>query len=249
MKNYFLSFFRSLPTDGEHQVPLTFTTEVANSWIRLSIPTTISPEIEVRTKSDNTWQPYTGGTNIALKNVNDWVQFRNKQNTLSIKDNYAKFEMGPAGARIKCSGDIQSMLNYSSECPDYSFSNLFQNRAELISAPLLTATTIGQCAYNYMFSGCTSLTIAPELNAKKIGVRSYNCMFRGCTGLTSTSNIILDIAGDYCFGSMFEGCSKLVKAPNFEIVKGSRRNVSVYIQWLFKITKCTVDFNRRVLWG
>jgi hypothetical protein len=151
---------------------------------------------------------------------------------LSIEKDHAKFEMGRAedGFRIKCSGDIQSMLNYSSECPDYSFSNLFQNQTALTSAPLLTATSVGQWAYNYMFSGCTNLTIAPELNAKTIGKRAYNCMFRGCTGLTSVSNIILDIAGDYCFGSMFEGCTKLVKAPNFKIVKGSRRNVSVYIQ-------------------
>lgn len=219
MKNYFLSFFRTLPTDGEHQVPLTFTAEEANSWVRLNIPTSISPEIEIRTKSDNTWQSYTGGINIELKNINDWVQFRNKQNTLSIENNYAKFEMG---GKIKSSGDIQSMLNYSSECPDYCFSNLFQNQIKLTSAPLLTATSVGQWAYNYMFAGCTSLTIAPELNAKTIGKRAYNCMFKGCTNLTSASDIILDVAGDYCFGSMFEECVNLVKAPNFEIAKGSR---------------------------
>ena len=79
MKNYFLSFFRSLPTDGEHQVPLTFTTEDANAWVRLSIPTTLTPEIEIRTKSDNTWRPYTRGTNVELKNVNDCRQTKHRR--------------------------------------------------------------------------------------------------------------------------------------------------------------------------
>lgn len=81
------------------------------------------------------------------------------------------------GGKIKSSGDIQSMLNYSTECPDYCFYRLFYNCTGLTTAPYLSAEKIGKYSYGNMFAGCTGLTTAPELPVTKLVNGCYDYMF------------------------------------------------------------------------
>lgn len=157
--------------------------------------------------------------------------------------NSSTIVFGNAGL-VSCVGDIRTLLDYE----DYinvstqyaTFSYLFNNCYQLISAPLLpatlladgcyfkmfagchnlasapslAATTLNESCYEYMFSGCKSLISAPELPATTLASRCYYGMFSGCEGLVSTPSLPATTLEDWCYFSMFYNCSNLVSAPS-----------------------------------
>ena len=223
MKNYFLSFFRTLPVDGNNVLPLTFTANQTNSTVTLSVSrnsVVTGTDIEFRTNINQQWDKYQLGTKISLNNVNDWVQFKNNTNTLSInQNNFLRFEMT---GKIKGSGDIQSLLNYSTECPAFCFKSLFSGCNSLISAPKLTATNIGEKSYEQMFYNCGGLKVTPELTAPIVASRGYSGMFNKCKNLLTVSKITAEQMGDYCCGSMFAECDNLINVPDLNFPSYSR---------------------------
>ena len=94
------------------------------------------------------------------------------------------------GTDIKCSGDIDTILDYAT--------------VEDGKRPAIT-----EGCYAYMFQGCTGLTQAPDLPATTLAKYCYASMFQGCTGLTQAPALPATMLVDYCYASMFQGCSKI----------------------------------------
>ena len=84
---------------------------------------------------------------------------------------------------IAASGNIMSLLNFSTTLTDYAFAYLFYGCGTLTSTPELPATTLAVSCYKWMFRDCTSLTTAPELPSTILVKNCYNYMFNGCSNL------------------------------------------------------------------
>jgi hypothetical protein len=176
--------------------------------------------LQYRLSRTGSWKKYNINSIINLENIDNIVQFRNTNDTLSIGQNdYVKFIMK---GDIEGSGDIQSMLNYSPSGGDYCYTHLFYGCTSLTKAPELTALSLGARSYTNMFKGCSGLIEAPELPAKTIGLRCYESMFHSCTNLENANDIYATSVGDYCFNAMFQKCSKLKNAPKIHTSTLSR---------------------------
>ena len=124
---------------------------------------------------------------------------------------YKKFVMTGS---IAASGNIMSLLNFSTTLADYVFFRLFEGCTSLTQAPVLPATTLAQYCYYYMFSGCTSLTTAPALPATTLAERCYSGMFSNCTSLTQAPELPATTMKNNCYAHMFTNCSSLTQAPS-----------------------------------
>jgi hypothetical protein len=104
----------------------------------------ISIYYNITGKSD-TWMQYTFGTEIKLKE-NEVVYFDNKGlNILSFdKDNYLQFEIS---GKVYASGNIQSLVGYTNNCPSYCYYNLFKDCTGLITSPDLPAIELNDSCY------------------------------------------------------------------------------------------------------
>ena len=114
---------------------------------------------------------------------------------------------------IYASGNIMSLLNFSTTLTDYAFYALFNNCAALKQAPTLPAPTLVQNCYNNMFYNCTSLTKAPELPATTLAYNCYYCMFHTCTSLTQAPVLSATTLETSCYEGMFINCTSLTQAP------------------------------------
>ena len=126
-----------------------------------------------------------------------------------------------ASGNYNAYGNIMSLLYYDnyynsqldSTKHEYAFYKLFESDTHLLSAPLLTSTTLVHGCYGYMFDGCTSLTTAPALPATTLASGCYSFMFYNCTSLTTAPDLPATTLTDYCYSYMFEGCTSLTTAP------------------------------------
>ena len=114
---------------------------------------------------------------------------------------------------IYASGNIMSLLNFSTTLTAYAFYCLFNSCAALKQAPTLPATTLVQDCYNNMFYKCTSLTQAPELPATTLANNCYYCMFHTCTSLTQAPALPATTLEKTCYEGMFVNCTSLTQAP------------------------------------
>jgi hypothetical protein len=91
------------------------------------------------------WIQYTFGTKIEL-NKDEVVYFDNKgSNILSFdNNNYLQFEIS---GKVYASGNIQSLVGYTNNCPSYCYYNLFKGCIGLITSPDLPATTLADSCY------------------------------------------------------------------------------------------------------
>ena len=110
---------------------------------------------------------------------------------------------------ITASGNVMSLLNFSTTLPNYAFYCLFKDCSSLTTAPELPATTLANNCYASMFSGCTSLTTTPALPATTLADYCYAEMFYGCTSLTTAPELPATTLVKGCYYNMFNGCSKL----------------------------------------
>ena len=130
---------------------------------------------------------------------------------------------------IYASGNIMSLLNFSTTLTAYAFYCLFYNCAALKQAPTLPATTLVQDCYNNMFQKCTSLTQAPELPATTLANNCYYCMFHTCTSLTQTPVLSATTLETSCYEGMFVNCTSLTQAPELPATTLARRCYA----WMF----------------
>ena len=129
------------------------------------------------------WEHYTFSSGISLYQ-NQYVQFRNTSDTLSLnKSNYFKFNL--ENAYFKCFGNIQSMLNYRTDIPEYSFYWLFSYLYNLrdVQGLVLPAKTLSKYCYDGMFYQCESLYLGPNIMAETLEQWSLEYMFYNCYSL------------------------------------------------------------------
>ena len=87
---------------------------------------------------------------ITEKNINDYVQFKNNDTTLSTSNNdYAKFIMS---GTISGSGNLQSLLNFTTYASDYCFRRLFQECTSLIKPPDLLAVVVSSSVNRHVLN-------------------------------------------------------------------------------------------------
>lgn len=120
-------------------------------------------------------------------------------------------------ARAACSGNIQTLLEYSNPPTNISIDNCYQYMfyrcTNLTQAPTLPATTLASGCYQNMFVECTNLTQAPELPATTLANYCYSQMFTGCTSLTTAPALPATQLKSHCYARMFSGCTSLTTAP------------------------------------
>ena len=99
---------------------------------------------------------------------------------------------------------------------DYGFYKLFQSCTNIINVEkgFLPATKIGRNSYSQMFDGCSNLITAPVLSAISVGIYCCSQMFRNCSSLVTPPPELPALStGQYCYSFMFYGCSKIEEAP------------------------------------
>ena len=154
----------------------------------------------------NTWTVWDG---TAVSSSGKKLYLRGSGNTKFFASNGTKFVLS---ARAACSGNIQTLLEYSNPPTSISrscYSHMFNSCTNLTRAPELPATTLANNCYSYMFNGCTNLTVAPELPATTLANNCYGSMFEGCTGLTTAPELPATTLENYCYDYMFSGCTSL----------------------------------------
>ena len=110
---------------------------------------------------------------------------------------------------IAASGNIMSLLNFSTTLTDCALQLLFKDCTSLTTAPELHATELWNWCYASMFQGCTSLTQAPALPATTLHMSCYQSMFEGCTSLVQAPELPATTLAQWCYRFMFKGCSNL----------------------------------------
>ena len=110
---------------------------------------------------------------------------------------------------IAASGNIMSLLNFSTTLTNYAFCNMFSYCKSLTTTPELPATTLEGSCYAGMFKGCTALTTAPELPATTLAPACYASMFKECTSLTHAPTLPATTLVENCYNLMFCDCTKL----------------------------------------
>ena len=164
-----------------------------------------------RTNENQCWSKYNIDTVIELENIGDYVQFQNTSERLGkFSENGCKRVQFVMSGRIDASGNIQSLLNYRKDCPNWSFIYLFKNCESLISTPEMPATKLGDYCYDEMYSGCSNLKYASKLPASEIPGAAYQAMFKDCINLLKVPKTpkITKIAGSGMH-SMFWGCKTI----------------------------------------
>ena len=180
----------------------------------------------------NTWTEWDGSE---ISSSGKKLYLRGSGNTTFRTKRGAQFVLS---ARAACSGNIQTLLEYSNppaamadscyqgmfyNCTNLTaapalpattltpgcYQNMFYRCTNLVQAPELPATTLANDCYRGMFNGCTSLTVAPELPATTLTYNCYQSMFNGCTSLTAAPELPATTLASYCYQSMFNGCTSL----------------------------------------
>jgi hypothetical protein len=176
--------------------------------------TSVVDGLQYRTNKKAEWQTYKVHQTIDLQ-PGEYVQFQNTKSELSVS---AKNHIMVLPSNyVSCSGQIESLINYSKVCPDYCFYKLFYNGNEnlenfITTAPKFTAHTVGNFSYAKMFDHCTNLKQTPDLPATTIGNSAYWSMFSNCTSLTNTmSKLPAKRVGESCYQEMFQNCTSLSK--------------------------------------
>ena len=173
--------------------------------------------IEYSTDTVN-WTTWTGAEISAEQSGAEYFLYmRGSGNTtISATSSTASGAWKLTGSNISCEGDIETLREYSgtpSTMGAYCYQQMFMGQTALVKAPTLSATTLANACYAYMFQG-TSITTAPELPAMSLPTYCYQQMFCNCTSLTAAPDLPATTINTGCYISMFNGCSALVSAPS-----------------------------------
>lgn len=118
-------------------------------------------------------------------------------------------------ARLKCSGNIDTLLDYAKFDKGqfiskgyYTFRYLFANCPQLLNTPAFSSSVERNC-YEGTFMNCTNLVGTEKLPAMTLKDSCYRDMFRGCTSLKATPILPATTLAPHCYDSMFRGCTSL----------------------------------------
>ena len=228
--------------DNNSNNPLTFTTvkSTSDSTYKIGLSWISYDENDTLPKTDSyvyisatndigeiviplTYWDFSGGNPLVTLNVpankSANVYFACDNDTFSNKRPTGFYKFSFDG-KFKGSGNIQSLLNYSSSCPSACFYNLFNNCSGIITAPDLPATTLAESCYYQMFVDCINLVETPKLPATTLAESCYESMFANCISLNKINNINADILAAACCQNMFFGCTSL-KTVNEQLLSAT----------------------------
>ena len=155
----------------------------------------------------NIWTVWNGA---AVSSVNKKLYLRGRGNTKFYTSKGAQLSLS---AKAACSGNIQTLLEYSNpptRIPaNYCYSNMFYNCTNLTQAPELPATTLKTLCYYYMFYNCSNLTQAPALPAMTLAGQCYFGMFYRCRNLKQPPELPATTLALRCYSYMFDSCASL----------------------------------------
>lgn len=177
----------------------------------------VSGHLEYSINGGQTWVTIANGESTPTITAGSKVMWRGNLEP-SSSDGIGTFS---ASGNYNAYGNIMSLLYYDnyynsqldSTKHKYVFNRLFESDTHLLSAPLLTSTTLAIGCYSSMFNGCKSLVTAPELPATTLAIGCYSWMFRSCTSLTIASKLSATRLAVSCYYGMFYGCTSLTVAP------------------------------------
>lgn len=199
--------------------------ETPNDAIIVYSPNEFNVVVNNRTKNWNgtlyystdysTWNEWNGIDILISAKVGGWhkIYFRGSNNTkiTGNADAYWVF----LGANIKCSGNLNNLLDVSNpSIGSGAFEYLFYNASNVSFDVSLPSTSIAPYCYYYMFYNCSSLSIAPALPALTLFNQCYQSMFENCISLTNAPSLPATTLADNCCQFMFSGCYSLKTAPD-----------------------------------
>ena len=193
--------------------PFTIFSEGGKSWDGI---------IEYSTDGES-WTEWNGTETIS--SVDDQILLRGTGNTYITNGQTSSVGFRFAGSQIYCSGDIETLLDYSIAVSgghpvmaERCFAYLFSRCDLLLSAPDLPATILSSRCYAFMFFNCTSLQASPDLQATILASECYYGMFTGCKALTQPPDLPATILEPQCYRQMFINCSALTRAPELPAI-------------------------------
>ena len=138
------------------------------------------------------------------------IEFRGTNTTYATSTTYRNY-FDIESAQIYISGSIMSLLgdpNLKTISSNYAFAGLFSGRGNILSAPILPATTLTKGCYASMFNNC-NFTSPPELPATTLAQDCYNYMFISCSKFTVAPLLPAKTLVSGCYTGMFYNCSSL----------------------------------------
>ena len=173
-------------------------------------PNTYANKVIQYKLNDGQWQPW----DLSAVSLADGDKmYLKSDDEIPISEAQATYKTFVMSGSIAASGNIMSLLNFSTSFADYAFYRMFRECTSLTTAPELPASTLSRRCYNEMFIHCTSLVQAPELPATTLASECYMFMFQGCTSLTTAPALPANRLSYMCYYNMFKGCTALTQAP------------------------------------
>ena len=205
--------------------PLTFNILSDGTINWTASDTSVAKTIEYKL-NDGEWASITSNTDSSAPSIevnsNDKIQFRGNNAQCGGNDRWTVLYNSFGGSALfESEGNIMSLIygdnfkNNSAISSDYTFTGLFKQCTNLVSAEnlVLPATTLTSYCYQEMFYGCKSLTTAPKLPATSLAYYCYQSMFYGCTSLTTSPALPATTLASNCYQEMFYGCTSLTTSP------------------------------------
>lgn len=97
---------------------------------------------------------------------------------------------------------------------DNCYNLMFYGAENLVTAPVLPATTLAQSCYESMFVYCISMTTAPALPATALAKDCYKDMFSRCL-FTTAPALPAPVLVNGCYGGMFKDCTNLTNVTTY----------------------------------
>ena len=210
--NVVVSYINTTPSETDY-LCFTSTGDSTVAMKQTGTPSTSANKVIQYKLNDGQWQNWDLSA-VSLTDGDKMYLKSDDEIPISESDEiYKQFKMDGDGY-IAASGNIMSLLNFSTILTAYAFNKLFDSCSSLTTAPALPATTLANYCYNRMFAGCYSLTTAPdELPATTLAKNCYDTMFASCRLLTTAPALPATTLADYCYSSMFSICTSLTTAP------------------------------------
>lgn len=173
--------------------------------------------------NNGTWKKVVTGEAVTFGGSKGTLSLRGKNNlegTSKQYSAYSQISFGNTDVNVACTGDIRTLLDYTNYedvvTESARFRHLFEDCAQLISAPDLPAKTLADGCYSYMFSGCSKLETGPkELPAITLANNCYSHMFYGCSKLeTGPIKLPATTLAESCYMCMFQDCTNLKNVPD-----------------------------------
>lgn len=176
-------------------------------------PTTAKNKVLQYKLNDGQWQTW-DLSDVNLTNGDKMYIKSDDTIPMSESDTiYKQFDM--LGGFITASGNIMSLLNFSTSLTSYAFYGLFSNCLQtLIAAPQLPATTLAPYCYCDMFSSCDFMHNAPELPATTLAEGCYMSMFADCIRLEQPPALPAITLAPNCYNNMFYNCRRIEATPS-----------------------------------